>query len=112
MYEMNEDNVYVDVPEREDPTLAKEYEYPFMRCRRCARLCTRQEIDAGLQVGRICPCGSVQYFPTDPLWYEFLLPRVIKFGGFLKCVQHAYLTLRGKPWPGGVEPEDEYERGD
>lgn len=55
--------------------------YDFYRCFRCHRLLTNPEVVAGLQVHpvKICPCGALKFSPTDPHWYEYVLPRVIRF---------------------------------
>lgn len=59
-------------------------DYDFYRCYKCNRLITRvDEIEAfskgSTHKGSICPCGSPKYSPGNPIWYEYLLPRVIRF---------------------------------
>ena len=53
--------------------------YYFNRCRRCNRLITKlQVIKAFKTVGNLCPCGSSMFGPSNLLWQEWVLPRVLK----------------------------------
>lgn len=66
-----------------DPDLG-EHTYDFYRCQRCQRLITQPQLKRALTHTsvdglRICPCGALKFSPTNPIWYEFLLPRAIAF---------------------------------
>jgi DNA-directed RNA polymerase subunit RPC12/RpoP len=66
-------------------------DYDFYRCYKCGRLITRVDeilffAEASKTAGQPCPCGSKKYMPTNPLWWEYLLPRTIRF---------AYYRIRG-----------------
>jgi len=67
---------------RRDPVLG-EHAYDFYRCQRCQRLITAPQLARALTptdgVLRICPCRGLKFSPTWPIWYEFLLPRVLAF---------------------------------
>ena len=68
-----------------------ESDFDFYRCYKCRRLITRVEeilffMEGSKTLGKPCPCGSLKYSPAWPRWYEFLLPRVLKF---------AYYRMRG-----------------
>jgi hypothetical protein len=53
--------------------------YYFNRCRRCTTLITKLQILRGFATGgTVCTCGSGMLGPTNPLWYEWLTPRVLK----------------------------------
>ena len=53
--------------------------YYFNRCRRCLTLLTKLQILKGFERGgEMCACGGAMFGPTNPLWYEWLLPRVLK----------------------------------
>ena len=53
--------------------------YYFNRCRRCFSLITKIEILEALRKdGVICTCGGGTFGPTNPLWYEWLTPKVLK----------------------------------
>ena len=53
--------------------------YYFNRCRRCNTLITKLQLKrAFASSGEICRCGSGMFGPSNPLWYEWLLPRVLK----------------------------------
>lgn len=59
-----------------------EVAFDFYRCRGCKRLVTQPEMAAAMgPQGSIscCPCGSVEYKPTNPTRLEYLLPRVWTF---------------------------------
>jgi NAD-dependent SIR2 family protein deacetylase len=51
------------------------------RCTKCSRVVTKLEILDRLE-GRkalpICPCGSNSIRPSNPLWWEYFLPRMIR----------------------------------
>jgi hypothetical protein len=71
--------------------------YDFYRCDRCLSLITKRQMAAGLadvsQGIQICPCGGLQFHPTNPKRWEFLfLPRVWAF-----AIERAYRLLRGRP---------------
>jgi DNA-directed RNA polymerase subunit RPC12/RpoP len=51
-------------------------DYFFYRCHRCARLITILEEKAEIRKGLMCPCGSLNYKPTNLLWYDWLKPKV------------------------------------
>lgn len=56
--------------------------YDFYRCGRCNGLITQLQLVAAMHQGkalRICPCGGLKFSPTNPLWYEYGLPRVWAF---------------------------------
>ncbi len=54
--------------------------YDFYRCARCFKLITLPDEMVRLKTGGgICPCGSLRYSPANPKWWEYLLPRVVKF---------------------------------
>jgi hypothetical protein len=61
--------------------------FDFYRCDYCRRLITRLQEAQGIRSGRLCKCGRRKYHPVNPEWYEYLLPRVIKF---------AYERIRGR----------------
>jgi DNA-directed RNA polymerase subunit RPC12/RpoP len=68
-----------------------ESDYDFYRCYKCHRLITR--VDEILfftanskTAGKVCPCGSMKYQPANPRWFEYFLPRTIRF---------AYHRIRG-----------------
>jgi len=51
--------------------------YYFNRCRRCMTLLTKLQIRKSFTTGiPPCACGSGMFGPTNPLWYEWALPRV------------------------------------
>lgn len=53
--------------------------YYFNRCRRCQTLLTKLQIARAFKTdGQICTCGGGMFGPTNPLWYEWLLPRVLR----------------------------------
>lgn len=53
--------------------------YYFNRCRRCNTLLTKLQLLAAFKRdGVICACGSGMFGPTNPLWYEWLTPRVLQ----------------------------------
>jgi hypothetical protein len=53
--------------------------YYFNRCRKCQTLLTKLQVLAAFQKdGHLCPCGAITFGPSNPLWYEWLLPRVQK----------------------------------
>lgn len=53
--------------------------YYFNRCRRCNTLITKLQLIHGFQTeGVMCACGSGMFGPTNPLWYEWFLPRVMR----------------------------------
>jgi hypothetical protein len=61
--------------------------YDFYRCVACHRLMTKLEEfrifdPSSTRFGQPCPCGSRRYSPANLLWYEWLLPRVVKFALF------------------------------
>ena len=59
-----------------------EHTYDFYRCERCTAIVTRPQMVRGLanQTGiTVCPCGGLQFRPTNPHPIEYLLPRVIAF---------------------------------
>jgi len=61
-----------------------ESDFDFYRCGKCQRLITRvEEMKAyskkATKPGAICPCGSPKYSPTNLVWYEWFLPRVLLF---------------------------------
>lgn len=59
--------------------------YDFYRCQACHTLITRvEEMDffdsTSSRYSKVCvSCGYRRYHPTNPVWWEFLLPRVMKF---------------------------------
>lgn len=58
--------------------------YDFYRCIACHQLITKlEEFDIfdplSTRFGSVCPCGYRRYSPTNPKWYEYFYPRVIKF---------------------------------
>ena len=53
--------------------------YYFNRCRRCNTLITKLQVKESFATGTgLCTCGSMMFGPTNPLWYEWLLPRALK----------------------------------
>lgn len=53
--------------------------YYFNRCRRCQTLLTKLQVLKAFQNdGHLCACGGLTFGPTNPLWYEWLFPRVQK----------------------------------
>jgi hypothetical protein len=71
----------------EIPKVDGEDWFDFYRCDECGRLITRPQELVGLATGRLCPCGRRKYHPTNPKFWEYLLPRVIIF---------AILRIQGK----------------
>lgn len=66
---------------RTDPVLGQ-CAYDFYRCQRCQRLVTAPQLARALQRTdklEICPCGGLKISPTNPLWWELFLPRVLSF---------------------------------
>lgn len=54
--------------------------FDFYRCGKCNGLVTKPEMIRCLdETGRACRCGALKFFPTNPQWWEFFLPRVWKF---------------------------------
>lgn len=58
--------------------------YDFYRCLACNRLMTKLEEfelfdPLSARFGTVCPCGYRRYSPTNPRWYEYFYPRVMKF---------------------------------
>jgi len=71
--------------------------YHISRCEACGRLLTKLEIverlDAAHTGGKwegLCPCGASRFRPSNPKWWEYLLPRV--------------MWLAFEVWRGNVEP--------
>ena len=53
--------------------------YHFNRCRRCNGLVTKLMIKEAMQTrADVCPCGSGMFGPTNPIKWEWLLPRTLK----------------------------------
>lgn len=72
--------------------------YHVSRCRSCGRLLTKLEIikrmrdaGAGGEWEGACTCGSSKFTPSNPKWWEFFLPRVVRL-----CVA----VWRGQVAPG------------
>jgi len=64
--------------------------YDFYRCVACKKLITRpQELEfidpTSPRGGVVCSCGYRRYSPTNPRWYEYAYPRVVKFA-FLRIL--------------------------
>lgn len=56
--------------------------YDFYRCGRCQRLITQPQLVAAMHAQgglRVCRCGGLKFSPANPVWYEYLLPRVLAF---------------------------------
>lgn len=61
--------------------------FDFYRCGKCNGLVTKPQIARALaQTGEACSCGALKFSPTNPLWWEYFLPRVWSF---------AWLRIRG-----------------
>lgn len=63
------------------PDLGEE-SYDFYRCKRCTRLVTQPQMIRGLRNpagADVCPCGGLQFSPTNPTPGEYFLPRVLAF---------------------------------
>lgn len=59
-----------------------EHTYDFYRCERCTALVTEPQMIRGLANASkidVCPCGGLQFRPTNPRPIEYLLPRVLVF---------------------------------
>jgi hypothetical protein len=70
------------------------HDYDFYRCNRCFRLITAREMRRALDAGgavQVCPCGGAKFSPTNPRWFEFLYPRVVRFA----CERVGTLGLAG-----------------
>ena len=53
--------------------------YYFNRCRRCNGLVTKLMISEAMKThAEVCPCGSGMFGPTNPVKWEWLLPRTLK----------------------------------
>lgn len=72
--------------------------YHISRCESCGRLLTKLEIVGRLDAAHggaawtgLCPCGSSRFRPSNPKWWEYFLPRVIKL---------AFAVWRGQVEPG------------
>lgn len=53
--------------------------YYFNRCRRCNGLVTKLMIRKAMETrAEVCPCGSGMFGPTNPVKWEWLLPRTLK----------------------------------
>lgn len=53
--------------------------YYFNRCRRCNGLVTKLMILHAMQTrADVCPCGSGMFGPTNPVKWEWVLPRTLK----------------------------------
>lgn len=61
------------------PVVDGEDWFDFYRCGECNRLITRLQEALGMRTGSICKCGRRKYSPANPIWYEYLLPRVMLF---------------------------------
>ncbi len=62
----------------------KASDFDFYRCYKCHRLITRVEeilafTPGSKTEGVVCGCGSKKYMPSNPVWWEYLLPRVLRF---------------------------------
>lgn len=71
--------------------------YHINRCELCGRLLTKLEIverldsaHSGGEWAGLCPCGASRFRPSNPKWWEYFLPRVIR--------------LAFAVWRGNVEP--------
>lgn len=59
-----------------------DHSYDFYRCERCTGLITQPQMVRGLANATaidVCPCGGLNFRPTNPRGLEYLLPRVIAF---------------------------------
>ena len=53
--------------------------YYFNRCRRCNGLVTKLQIRKAMKTrADVCPCGSGMFGPTNPIKWEWVLPRTLK----------------------------------
>jgi len=59
--------------------------YHISRCESCGRLLTKIEIVERLAAAHaggawtgLCPCGASRFRPSNPKWWEYLLPRMIR----------------------------------
>jgi hypothetical protein len=53
--------------------------YYFNRCRRCNGLVTKLMILNAMKTrADVCPCGSGMFGPTNPIKWEWILPRTLK----------------------------------
>ena len=60
---------------------ASDTTFHINRCSKCGRLVTKIEILDRLEGKRplpVCPCGSNSIRPSNPKWWEYGLPRVIR----------------------------------
>jgi hypothetical protein len=74
--------------------------YHFNRCRRCNGLVTKLMILDAMQTrADVCPCGSGMFGPTNPVKWEWLLPRTLKM-----CVWQLMGWLAPSPEDGIVPP--------
>ena len=56
--------------------------YDFYRCCHCYRLIPQPQLVRALEQrdsAAVCPCGAVKFKASNPLWWEYLLPRVVAF---------------------------------
>jgi hypothetical protein len=54
--------------------------FDFYRCGKCNGLITKPEMSDALdRSGKPCRCGALKFSPTNPLWWEYFLPRVWVF---------------------------------
>lgn len=73
--------------------------YYFNRCRRCNGLVTKLMIRKAMETrADVCPCGSGMFGPTNPIKWEWLLPRT------LKMIVYQLLGLLAPPPDDGVVP--------
>lgn len=59
--------------------------HDFFRCYTCGAIFTFEQERANMAAMEhdlkmtMCPCGSLRYKPSKPLWYQWLKPRVLTY---------------------------------
>lgn len=83
---MAENNTALVSTSSQEPTevVAEERKFfDFYRCKNCFGLITGDDEKEALKTGKVCPCGSARYSPTNLTDVELKLPKVLDY-----CAAH------------------------